>query len=330
MPVLTIQFSADDLGRVTLASEPDVAWEMLLSLHALAGPANHVVFGPWRTQALDRGLDSSTGLLLALAPPRGYSPDFLTPSHGGGLDSVADAVMGTAIRRLRPQIALLSGRRAPTPWMRSLAQGDLATMKRLGAAMRQYHANVLAPPWNGIRSVVEAERAARVRDLLEGGVERLLSNLHPTIRWKPPALRVNYPVNQQLHLDGRGLRLIPSYFCWGLPITLLDDRMTPVLVYPANRALHRIFLHSPEPDRTPLSRLLGQTRAAVLEEIATNSGLTGGGIAGRLRLSPASASEHTTTLRQAGLILSRRAGNTVWHTVTPLGRDLLDGCRPSP
>jgi DNA-binding MarR family transcriptional regulator len=328
--LLTIQFSAEDLGRVTLASEPDVAWEMLLSLHALAGPPDHVAFGPWRTQALDQVLDSSTGLLLALAPPRGYSPDFLTPSTGGDLDAVADAVMGTSRHQLRRQIALLSGRRAPTPWRRALAHGDLATLKRLGTAMRQYHGKVLAPPWNHIRSVIEAERAARVRDFFEGGVERLLSNLHPTIHWKPPMLRVSYPVNQELRLDGRGLRLIPSYFCWALPITLLDDRLTPVLVYPANRALHRIVLHSPQPARTPLSRLLGQTRAAVLEEIATNSGLTGGRIAGRLRMSPASASEHTTTLRQAGLILSRRVGNTVWHTVTPLGRDLLDGCRSLP
>lgn len=39
----------------------------------------------------------------------------------------------------------------------------------------------------------------------------------------------------------------------------------------------------------------------------------------------ATASRHATALRNAGLIVSRRHGGTVMHSLTPLGRGLRDG-----
>jgi DNA-binding transcriptional ArsR family regulator len=46
-------------------------------------------------------------------------------------------------------------------------------------------------------------------------------------------------------------------------------------------------------------------------------------VARRLGISPAAASQHTTVLRNAGLLLSQRDRNMVRHTLTPLGRALL-------
>ena len=47
-----------------------------------------------------------------------------------------------------------------------------------------------------------------------------------------------------------------------------------------------------------------------------------------LGVSPATATHHTTVLRDAGLSTSRRLQNTVLHTLTPLGAAMLR--RPSP
>lgn len=326
--MLHIHLSTEDLSRIRLAAEPDPGWEMLLSLHALGGTPDHIVFGPWRAEALS-GLDPSTRLLLQLAPPRGYSPDFLTPAGGTDLESVVDAVVSTGRARLRSELTLLAAQRHTAPWMRMMAEGEAHTMRRLGAAMHRYHQRVLSRPWNRIRAVVEAERASRVRDLLDGGVERLLSNIHPLVRWDPPVLRVDYPVRQVVHLNGRGLLLIPSYFCWRRPVALRDEKLNPVLVYPANRGLQPLTEDPTVPKGAALGRLLGRTRAAVLEEIAASSGTTGGEIARRLGMSAASASEHTGILREAGLILSHRVSNTVWHTLTPLGQALVEGHRPA-
>ncbi|MFR0355132.1 winged helix-turn-helix domain-containing protein [Streptomyces sediminimaris] len=336
--MLRIHFAGEDIGRVRIAAGPVPAWEMLLSLHALRGPADHGVFGPWRARTLGV-LDASARLLLRLAPPRGYSPDFLTPTADNDIDSLVDAVQSTARRRLRTDLGLLAAQRGPAVWMRPLADGDTTALRCVGTAMFRYHQRVLAPAWDRIHAVVMAERAARVADLLDGGVERMLSRLHPHIRWEAPVLSVTYPVRKELHLGGRGLLLVPSYFCWARPIALRDSGLDPVLVYPANRGLQRLVEPPDTSNGDSLAQLLGATRAAVLQEIGGAEGVTGTDLVRRLRISPASASEHATVLRRAGFIVSHRTANTVWHMPTPLGRAVLErdsgvraghGCQRSP
>ena len=46
-------------------------------------------------------------------------------------------------------------------------------------------------------------------------------------------------------------------------------------------------------------------------------------------MSPATASYHTTVLRDAGLLSTHRLGSAVLHTPTPLGATLLEGRRRS-
>ncbi len=57
---------------------------------------------------------------------------------------------------------------------------------------------------------------------------------------------------------------------------------------------------------------------------AADEGCTTGEMARRLHISAAAASQHTTVLRNAGLLVSQRERNTVLHTLTPLGRAVLD------
>ncbi|MFD9002380.1 ArsR/SmtB family transcription factor [Streptomyces sp. NPDC059582] len=327
--MLRIHFTSEDIGRIRIAAGPVPAWEMLLSLHALHGRADHGVFGIWRTRTLGL-LAPSARLLLRLAPARGYSPDFLTPTVDNDVESAVEAVQSTARTRLRADLALLAGRSAAAAsLLRPLAEGEAEALRHLGSAMRLYHQRALAPAWERIHAVVAAERAARAADLMAGGVERMLGSLHPQIRWESPVLTVAYPVRKELHLGGRGLVLIPSYFCWARPIALRDERLDPVLVYPANRGLQRLVEPADRSGAGCLARLLGATRAAVLEEIAAAEGITGADLVRRLRISPASVSEHATVLRQAGLVFSHRTANTVWHLPTPLGRAVLDGTATS-
>jgi DNA-binding transcriptional ArsR family regulator len=54
-------------------------------------------------------------------------------------------------------------------------------------------------------------------------------------------------------------------------------------------------------------------------------GVTTGELARRHEISAPGVSQHTQVLREAGLIVSRRTGPNVIHTVTPLGKALLMG-----
>ncbi len=257
MAVLRIHFGVDDLARVRIADEPDPMWEILLSLHVLRYREVAEPLARWRRRVAPV-LPGVVRSLLALAPPIGYSPDFLTPSSRS-LEEGVEAVLRTPKRFLRADLELLA---APPTWARPLADGEPGPLRALGAALAEYHRRVLEPHWTHIRSAVEADRLGRVRGLLSGGYEELLRDLHPTLRWEAPTLQVHYRFGERdLHLGGRGLRLVPSYFCVDRPIMLRDHERQPVLVYPVNRRTTD-RRHSGK-----LSALLGQTRAAALEAI---------------------------------------------------------------
>jgi DNA-binding transcriptional ArsR family regulator len=320
--MLRIHFSTEDLARIRVATGPDPMWEILLSLHALGTPRMRAVFRWWSTSLRTAGYVPAP-MLRALAPPTGYSADFLTPA--GGVTDVADgiaAVLRTPRSRLLPDLEALAAARRLPAGMARLAAGDPELLRRLGDAMAAHYRVALAPFWRDIRAGVDVDRAARGETLLNRGGEGLLATLHPTIRWNPPVLEAAYPQERDLHLDGRGLRLQPAVFCWRMPITVLDPAQPPVLVYPVAPELRMFVPDRREAATGPLTALLGRTRAAALEVIG--AGTTTGELARRLGVSPSTASQHATVLRDTGLIVSYRDRNTVRHSLTELGRRLLD------
>ncbi|MFJ3968984.1 hypothetical protein ACIPYR_12560 [Streptomyces parvus] len=85
-----------------------------------------------------------------------------------------------------------------------------------------------------------------------------------------PTLVADYPRDGDLHLGGRGLSLVPSFFCTERPATLIDPELPPVLVYPVSR---RPASAAP---LDGLPELLGRTRAlALCAVLAVLDGRTG-------------------------------------------------------
>ncbi|GAA3825746.1 winged helix-turn-helix domain-containing protein [Sphaerisporangium flaviroseum] len=294
----------------------------MLSLTLLGGEVGRVVFGPWRARArseLTRLPSGQLRLLRYLAPPRGDFPDFLTPPQASqGFEAGIDAVLATPRHRLRQEVAMLPGRPS---WGRALADGQPEIMTELGEALRNYHHAVIAPYWPRMQALVDAERAVHTRPLLDHGSEKLLSNLGPAMRWNSPVLEIDYPLRHEIHLNGRGLLMVPSAFCWRYPITLIDPRLPPVLVFPVARTPDWWGDCATANGSRTLANLLGSSRAACLRAI--EHGCTTGELARRIGVSPPTASQHATALREAGLITTARLGNSVIHTLTPLGTAIL-------
>ncbi|WP_345036084.1 winged helix-turn-helix domain-containing protein [Streptomyces sannanensis] len=321
--MLRIHFTEVDLARLRLANAPDALWETILSFHRLRDRRGAVVFGEWRTEVRSQ-LNGETRLLSALVPSRGYFPDFLTPVRGPhGIEAGLEKLRGTPVERLRADLGRLAGFRRLPGWVVRIAEGGAAVepLSRLIGALRSYHRAAVDPYWLYIRARIDADRAVRGRALLDGGADELLGSLPSMLRWRPPVLEADYPVERDLHLRGRGLLLQPSWFCRRTPVAYHDPGLPPVLVYPVTRTSP----HAPAvAESTPsLGRLLGHTRSAVLQAIST--GCTTSELARRAGVSLASASQHAAVLREAGLVVTLRHGNAVLHTVTPLGAALLRG-----
>ncbi|WP_406438172.1 helix-turn-helix domain-containing protein [Streptomyces sp. NBC_00631] len=331
--MLRVHFTPDDIARVRVAAGPDHLWEIVNSFQGLFDGGDAPTFGQWRHLVRPRLGGPADRLLAGLLPGRGYLPDFLTPAPGTGRELAAalDTVLGTPRTALRRDLTLLAAspqRRRPLPDLaRSLADGEPEALRRLGTALHGHHRRALAPFWPQIRAQIDADRAARARAVLAGGTDGLLASFGPVLRWRPPVLEADYPVDREVRLNGRGVVLQPSFFCTRRPVTLAFPApdWTPVVVYPIE--------HTPDwagagnPRGTELGALLGRTRAAILEDVVT--GRTTGELAARFGISGAAASQHTAVLRRAGLLLSVRHSKYVVHTITPAGITLLEA-RPRP
>ncbi|MCK2141945.1 winged helix-turn-helix domain-containing protein [Streptomyces sp. WAC00276] len=332
--MLRIHFTEEDLNRTRMASRPDPLWEVTSSLHRLQSRQGRRAFADWhhttRSRLQKRNMvPTLRSALLPIFPKAAYLPDFLTPSASAeGLEAGLDAILSAPHARVLREVSLMRRvTRTPT-WAPELAGTD--RRRQLVQAIRAYHDAAVAPHAERIHALVDAERAAHARRLLDGGVDGALSGISPTMAWRRPVLHVHYPAeDRDLHLDGRGLLLIPSYFTWRSPISLADPALPPVLVYPLVRdqpVTAEAKDRPPHERGSPLSALLGQTRTVILRASATGS--TTGELARAAEVSLSAVSRHTAALRNAGLVTTVRQGKAVLHTLTPLGAALLQGKPP--
>ncbi|MFD3645209.1 ArsR family transcriptional regulator [Streptomyces cyaneofuscatus] len=342
--MLRIHFTAQDLEYVRIARSPDPLWEIVCSVCRLQTDEGRFAFGPWRRAVAPLlrgggGVDRAVAVALRSLMPCGpYIPDFLTPVVDGGIADLrqgVDRVLSTPRSRLRREFTLLTesqerARPGARPEARAavlrpfaaerLARGDAEALRALGGLLTAYDAKFVAPYRSWIDGAVASDVAWRSRELAAGGTRALLETFRPMARWSPPVLEVTYPVDRDLHLAGRGLLLVPSYFCWRKPITLFDGALLPVLVYPVEKPLQ---LPAAATSGASLSRLLGPTRAALLYEVAARGCATTSELALAVGCSLPNTCQQLAILHEAGLTACRKEGRCVLHRPTPLGRQLL-------
>ena len=150
----------------------------------------------------------------------------------------------------------------------------------------------------------------------------MLNSLHPSIRWDGRKLRLNTVFDAEESLEGRPLILQPTALATRVTFDPRPGSVT--VIYPATAGP---ITRDPDLDTPPqaLVSLLGATRAAALVTVVRTPTLTTGRLAAALAVSAAAASRHTTALRDSGLIATVRNGQTVHHTPTRLGTDLVHG-----
>jgi len=118
-------------------------------------------------------------------------------------------------------------------------------------------------------------------------------------------------------LDGHRLALLPAGFAGPAVYFMTESPAGRALWYPP-RGYGR--LGEPAAPSDALAALLGPTRAAVLSLLAAPRST--GEVADALKLAPATASHHLTTLRDAGLVIGVRVGRKLRYSRTGLGDDI--------
>ncbi|WP_461061950.1 ArsR/SmtB family transcription factor [Streptomyces pseudoechinosporeus] len=240
------------------------------------------------------------------------------------MSAALDQVRATPRNRLARELGQLAESRPLPSWTASLSRPGSNALASLAHALAVYFDALMEPHWSHVRTVVGNDVGLRTRALLDGGTQALLDGLRPLARWNAPVLEVDYPVERDLFLDGRGLLLVPSYFCWRRPTALADPELPPVLVYPVAKNPFDV----PHVTEDGLVRLLGRSRAAILAAVARRNDPTTSDVAAAVGLALPSVSYQIGVLRDGGLVASHRAGKCVLHAATPLGLRLLDATAP--
>jgi DNA-binding transcriptional ArsR family regulator len=337
--VLRVHFTVEDLAQVRVAVLGPLA-ETQLSLRTVQWRDRAVLFGGWRARTGPRISADGREIARYLSSVAGGLVDLFTLVGAAGcMEEGTERLISAPQRWLRSEFAVRRRDPRRARWLTDAGDAQPQAVRRLAVALQDCHRVAVAPYWGRIDHHLEGEVARRARLMVQGGAGALLDSLRPMVMWKPPVLEIPgyrplFLLEADFHLAGRPLILAPSVFCGPVPQLFASPQTdTVVMVYPAlNNPVDAAALWAAPVDTRrvgapvppALSALLGRTRAVVLCVIADHPACTTTQLAQRAGISPASASEHATTLRSAGLTTLTREQKAALHTLTPLGLTLLN------
>ena len=84
------------------------------------------------------------------------------------------------------------------PWPDSataLDQDPAGSLREIAAEYAEFYARLIAPHWERIRSVLEADITYRTGALARGGVRALFGDMHPELTWAPAGVQLTRSAN---------------------------------------------------------------------------------------------------------------------------------------
>jgi DNA-binding transcriptional ArsR family regulator len=321
--MIEIVLAHSDLARVRFAHSP--VNELVASLRVLQDPSRQLMYGQWLAVARPRLDGLRLELLTALAPTGRYLPAFLFPPSTqpwGVLPEELEQVAASPPAVVRAELDKVREGQALPAVLQPLYDDPAGHLPAVAEELARYWQAAVEPVWQRLRAVCTADLAHRMEQFADGGLARLLANLHPDIAFTGDLLRIDKPhhCSHRFDLAGTGIVLVPCAFTW--PTLSVDccgvDQ--PALIYPP-RGLAELWQDSRPEQVDPLSALVGRTRARLLAILALPRTTTQ--LAEQLGLSPPAVSGHLKILRDTALVTAQRRGRMVLYQRTAAATALL-------
>jgi DNA-binding transcriptional ArsR family regulator len=331
--LLVLELDVADLAGTRFAVSPLA--ETLRSLPLLANPGRSAVNRPWVRWALTElerrplRLPRVWPLIVTDLP---YWPEFLFPAPAGkapGFDEELAAVCAAPAEAVRASLRRVFGDGRWPGSATELSERPQETLAAIAAEVADYHERLIAPHWERMRSVLEADVSYHAGLLAGGGARSLFSDLHPGLRWSGGQLfMTDSETARDLHpvsLGPDGLVLVPSVFAWPNWSIKKSTSTQTTLLYPARGAatVWQGGVVSPgSAEVVAVELLLGAPRARLLG--ALRSPATTSALADRFGVTPSAVSQHLAVLYRGGLVDRERSGRRVLYQASELGLALLD------
>lgn len=200
--------------------------------------------------------------------------------------------------------------------------GPSSGLAELAAELRLAYDLLVAPHWERLSGVFDADIGYRAGLLAEGGARRLFNSLHQDLHWEAGYLTLSSAWRRrEVALGPDGLVLIPTVFGWPRAMMRARTSTQTTVRYPA-RGIGALWETSRRVrSRSAVERLLGAPRARLLGCLRTPATTTS--LARALGVTPSAVSQHLAVLRESGLVSRQRVGRSVPYVVSGLGLALL-------
>lgn len=314
--MIELELTTPSAQRVRFGISP--LEEAMGAMQVILGLRRHPAYLPWLRTAKARVAELPVDGLRQVFSARHYITDFLSPPPEGP-ETTAELQLAT-IRRTPPEQVAMELAMVDAD-LSGLPEDPARARDQLADEMSIVWTELVEPHWPRLRAVLADDIAYRSRRLAEGGIRRVLPDLHPRVRLAGEQLLIDVRGRSRMRLDRRGLLLIPCTFAWPGVGVMMVPPWQPSLLYPA-RGIARLWTPSQVPDAR-LAAVLGRTKAALLmalDEPASTSAL-----AARLGLAAGTVSGHLTALRDVGILTAGRNGHEVRYRRSDLGEALLTG-----
>jgi len=332
---LVLELDVADLAATRFAISP--LGETLRAAQLLGRPDPPVLNRPWVRWAraeLDRRPLRLPRLWPLIVPGRPYLPEFLFPAPAGrspGLSEELAQVCATSDEAVRASLRRVFGNGQWPDSVAMLCERPRESLAQVAAEIADCHDRLIAPHWERLRSVLDADIAYHAGLLAEGGVRSLFTDLHPDFRWSVGRLVLSDadagPADGQVTLGPDGVVLVPSVFIWPEWSVNKATSTQTDLWYPARGAGTVwedgvVWSAGPETgDLAAAEALIGAPRVRLL--VASRSPATTTALARRLGVTPSAVSQHLAVLHRGGLVDRQRTGRTVLYQTSALGLALL-------
>jgi DNA-binding transcriptional ArsR family regulator len=330
--MITVPLTNEDLTKVRLA--PSTLWETVISFRVLLHHGGDTVHAPWAKRALRVLPGTDLSPLLAAMCLEKHCPDFLSPPPDAslvGFDEELERLRATPPEVVHTEVQMLVqaekeqfGPLSPEKelMLEIYLSDPEGSLMRLVDTLQRYHDLTIAPYWQRIQEHLEGDTLKRGQALALGGVEALLSNLHPKASYSGGVLELDKTYEAVVEPAGRGITLVPCVFAWPRVDMLVQPGYQPTLAYGPRGVAKLWSSSSPAPNGTALEAALGTGRASVLKSLTPMPSTTTE-LAHQLRLSPAAVSAHLTRLKAAELVEPHRSGRNVYYRLSYAGESLL-------
>lgn len=283
----------------------------------------HPLHRRWAETAREQLRDLDTTLLQAIVPARRV---ILTPPldlNGGNtiehqLKLLADwppNLLRAELENLWQGLPMLAAAR------QVIADGP-AGVRRVAMALGSYWNAAIAPHWDRMRAVLDADIAYRAQQVTLGGISALLKDLHPKLEFHQSTIRINKTGHRNYDLEGNGVLLMPCVFAGSHIMFDPGTLGLPSIDY-GPRGLGTVWDNNGTTpgDEDPLTALIGHSRTVILRNAELPRTTTD--LARELSFSGATISVHLSVLKRCGMVTSWRSGRRVLYQRTPLASSVL-------